>query len=354
MEKPKINYQFWLDKWHEEIGNSKVRNVSYSSFRGTLHECEEKILEIVKSPDLTELMILQAIDLINQWGGSESRHFYIDKKRKCFNNEIVLKNPRKLIAHPENLLIYKRGIEQAKKHQIESVNTFLKVFGIGPSYMGKHAYFWSELNLVIIDAKIAGCLGYKSSQNLLNKNSYESVIEFLNSIKEEEKLNHITDVEKAMFAFHRNFFKNNNLGFKSSFKYNSDLKFAIELANILSISTPLDLDFDNSQEIDFVKHMEKLNLKNEFIKILKWSSSDKFPLHEKVYSSKTNRISFRLPGGAKAFLTIMLMVDDLKYLLNGVGVDMNDMKNWRKADYSILMSEEFVGEVKLNYRKRKD
>ncbi len=238
MEKPKINYLYWLNKWHENIGNSTIRNVSYSSFRGTLHECEEKILEIVKSPNLTDEKILQAIDLINHWGGSESRYFYIDKKSKGLNNEIILKNPKNLITRPENLMIYKKGIEQAKKNQIKSAGTFLKIFGIGPSYMGKHAYFWSGLELVIIDAKIAGCLGYKSSQSLLNRNTYESVVEFLNSIKEEEKLNHVTDVEKAMFAFHKNFFTNNNLGFKSNFKDKTDLNFAIELTNKLDISVP--------------------------------------------------------------------------------------------------------------------
>lgn len=238
MQKPKIDYKYWLEKWHNNIGNSNVRNVSYSSFRGTLHECEEKILEIVNSPNLTDQMILDAIDLINHWGGSESRHFYIDKIKKGLNKEVIIRNPRKEISLSENLNIYREGIEQAKRNIADSANTFLKIYGIGPSYMGKHAYFWSGLNLVIIDAKIAGCLGYQTSQMLLAKNSYEAVVEFLNSIKVEEKLNHTTEVEKAMFAFHRNYFKNDNSGFKSNIEDKRDLKFAIELAIKLKIQIP--------------------------------------------------------------------------------------------------------------------
>jgi len=150
--------------------------------------------------------------------------------------------------------------------------------------------------------KVKGCLGYKSSQSLLNRNTYESVVEFLNSIKEEEKLNHVTDVEKAMFAFHKNFFTNNNLGFKSNFKDKTDLNFAIELANKLDISVPEALNSNKfTEELDFIFHIEGLNLKKELEKILEWSASDNFHLHEKVYSCGTNRISFRLLGGKKHF-----------------------------------------------------
>lgn len=235
----KIDYNYWLDKWTEKTGNTQVRKVKYSTFRGTLNECENRILEIVNKPNLNDDDILTVIDLINHWGGSESRHFYIDKRKKIEDGKILINNPRNLITIPENLNIYKLGINKAKRNDLDSLNHFLKIYGIGPSYIGKHAYFWSNRNLPIIDAKIAGVLGFKSSTTLLNTYSYQDIISIMENLRQENKLSHISDIEKAWFAFHKNYFNNSNTNFKKNIEDKTDLVSAIELAKRLEIENSI-------------------------------------------------------------------------------------------------------------------
>lgn len=103
-------------------------------------------------------------------------------------------------------------------------------------------------------------------------------------------------------------------------------------------------------ETDFVKQIQEQRLSERLKKVQAWSKQ--LPDHEKYYSCKTNRISFRLPGGKKAFLTIIFKRNDFIYLLNGTGVDMNNQKNWNKEDDSIFQRKEFIEEVKVNYDNR--
>ena len=103
-------------------------------------------------------------------------------------------------------------------------------------------------------------------------------------------------------------------------------------------------------EPDFEKQIQEQGLSERLIKAQAWSKQ--LPNHEKYYSCKTNRISFRLPGGKKAFLTIIFKRNDLIYLLNGKGVDMNNQINWIKANDSIFRCKEFLEVVKVKYKNR--
>jgi hypothetical protein len=103
-------------------------------------------------------------------------------------------------------------------------------------------------------------------------------------------------------------------------------------------------------ETEFAFQMQEKNLTDKLRIVLEWS--EKIPDHEKYYSCKTNRISFRLIGGKKAFLTIIFKKEYFIYLLNGIGVDMNNQKNWIKAEHSILSDPDFRKNVITNYKNR--
>jgi hypothetical protein len=237
MEKPNIDFNYWYNKWHENTGNSIALNVSYSDFRGTLNELESEILGIVNLSTLTDNDILRAIDLINQWGGKMSRGFYLAKTKRHEDGTILVRIPRQEIEKRENIDRYKIGINLAKENNLESVNYF-RQFGIGPSYIGKHAYFWSCCNLPIVDAKIAGILGYKSASVLLYNHEYNEVVNHMNVIKTNNNLINVVIVEKAMFAFHKNYFDNSNTQFKNNINDFTDCNYAIYIAKLLDILIP--------------------------------------------------------------------------------------------------------------------
>ncbi len=237
METPTINFNYWLNRWHETTGNANVLNVQYVNFNGTLSELESEILRMININNITNQDILRVIDLINLWGGKMSRGFYIPRRQLQVNGEINIVIPRQLIEQPENMDRYKIGISLAKENNLNSVNYF-RQFGIGPSYIGKHAYFWSNCNLPIVDAKIAGCFGYKSSQILLNNFTYTDVVQHMNIIKESNNLDNVVIVEKACFSLHNNYFDNGNTRFKENIQDFTDCKYAIQIAELLGIQIP--------------------------------------------------------------------------------------------------------------------
>jgi len=237
METPDLNYNHWLQKWYDNNGNKNVFRVSYSDFRGTLTECENAILEIVNQENITDIEILRVIDLINQWGGGMSRGFYLPKVKTLKDGQKLIRIPREVIKLPENINRYREGITLARDNNSDSINYF-RQFGIASSYIGKHAYFWSNYNLPIIDAKIAGVLGYRTSQSLLSNNTYESIIEHMRNIQTNHELNRLYNVEKGFFAFHKNYFNNTNTAFKNNIIDFIDCQYAIYIAGILEIVIP--------------------------------------------------------------------------------------------------------------------
>lgn len=237
METPNIDFNYWLSKWYETTGNANVLNVAYSDFRGTLNELESEILRVINYYNLTDQDILRVIDLVNQWGGKMSRGFYIPRPQIQNNGQILIVIPRQLIEEEENMDRYKVGINLARQNNLDSVNYF-RQFGIGPSYIGKHAYFWSNCNLPIVDAKIAGCFGYNSSQILLNTYTYANVVQHMNVIKEKNHLDNVVKVEKSLFSFHKNYFDNGNTKFKDNIQDFTDCTYAIHIANLLEIQIP--------------------------------------------------------------------------------------------------------------------
>lgn len=235
-----INFKYWKNQyaWNNGTNVYTNRNISeFSIYNGTPAECEIEIKMITKeinseNINSKETEILRAIDLINQWGGQTSRMFYSRHKKNNYSS------PRDRITNNPNLELYKKGIIQSKEINEIAFSTFKNIYGINESFSGKHAMFWSNFNLIVLDNKIAGALGYKTPNKLLNKLTYKEILNKFRKIQNENNFLNPTIVERAYFAFHNNYFKNNNCEFKSNISDFTDLEEAVNIGNILEIEIP--------------------------------------------------------------------------------------------------------------------
>lgn len=217
MKFPEIDYKFWLRNWHETIGEDKVytnKNIQeFIEFKDNINSCTQEISSLVNSSKLTKKIILRVVDLIYSWGGKSGRFFYDSSKNKI--------SPRKdLELNTDSLLKYSKGIDYAKKGEAGSKKIFEEIRGIGSSYASKHAYFWSlhsDNPLIIIDSKIAGSLGYKTINQLNSKIDYHNLVtNFKNKSIEEFSEKNPVLIERALFAFHNHYFKNDNSGWRKN------------------------------------------------------------------------------------------------------------------------------------------
>lgn len=229
----KIELEYWAAKYPWDETKQVYTNVNilnYSNFVGNAVDCEKQIMKIISKKSNSDSDILKVIDLINQWGGKTSRMFYSRNKK---NNFI---SPRDRIH--QNLEKYKAGINAAKANNLMAFELFKKVYGISDSFSGKHAMFWSKYNLIVIDNKIAGVLGYKNPSKLFKDYSYEDILNEAKKLAKTLNLENVTIVERALFTFHENYFDNSNTKFNKSIHDFTDLQVAIDVADSLNIKIP--------------------------------------------------------------------------------------------------------------------
>ncbi|MGI2133967.1 hypothetical protein ACRN93_21955 [Shewanella baltica] len=214
---PEIDYKFWLSNWKESIGQlqvfSNVNIAKYISFDGDINACTNEIFDIVSSGKTDKESILRVIDLIYSWGGKSGRFFYASTKG--------LPVPRDEIANNNTVFsMYLQGVVLAQSGNPATINHFCKINGIGPSYASKHAHFWSLKSaspLIIVDSKIAGSLAYSKIEQLRARYSDKDIIaKFNEKARIEFDENDPSKIEKALFAFHNHYFKNDNSGWKNN------------------------------------------------------------------------------------------------------------------------------------------
>ncbi len=234
MNLPKIDYSFWSENWSKSTGKLPVYSnenlKKFFTFSGDINECTSEI-KTITSAELTKGNILRVVDLIYSWGGRSGRMFYAKGKNGI---------PRKNMEEEDVLAVYKKGISLAKSGSLDSIAVFEKIYGIGPSYASKHAYFWSlnsESPLIIVDSKIAGALGFSTIPHLFNNYPYSTIISAFSKKSEEVFLEKDPSrIERALFSFHNNYFLNNNEGWKKSFQIFNDKVEAERIAKVLRIS----------------------------------------------------------------------------------------------------------------------
>ena len=235
-----INYNYWLNQYAWNNGVNVYTNINiaeFSNYLGTPAECEIEINRLISDININNIEnrnneILYIIDLINQWGGQTSRMFYSRHRRN--NNQ----SPRDRIMMPGNLNEYKRGIIESMEINEAAFQIFRNIYGISDSFSGKHARFWSNFNLIIIDNKIAGTMGFRNPTLLLNNRTYQEILNDFREIQIENGFLTPTMVERSLFAFHNNYFKNDNTGFKNNITNFTDCEEAVNIGRILGIEIP--------------------------------------------------------------------------------------------------------------------
>jgi hypothetical protein len=181
-------------KWETEqdIKYSTPIFASYHSYKALHDEIQKRTLEI----PVSKSELIKTILMIHHWGGSTGRYFMINRRGGSFIEQFK--------ANPIQIKIYKEACKQASLSNPDAFNLFCKIKGIGPSFAGKHAYFWSpgKNPLIIIDKYIAHYFDAKNVKELLQKKkSYTKIIEQFNNLKKEYKVKSILVIERGIFQY---------------------------------------------------------------------------------------------------------------------------------------------------------
>lgn len=216
MKFPEIDYQFWYTTWYETVGKkttySNVNSRKYMHFNGDLNACMDEIFSMISKKQFDKSTILRIVDLIYCWGGPSGRLFYVPMKGKDAPRQVLEDDVR---AFEQYML----GVQLAVDGNIKCIDEFCKLDGIGKSFATKHAYFWSHdsaFPLMIVDSKISGALGFTTTQQLEKAYSNEQLVTaFRKKAMKEFGESTPSMVERALFAFHNNYFLNDNSNWKN-------------------------------------------------------------------------------------------------------------------------------------------
>jgi hypothetical protein len=213
---PNIDFDYWLGVWNElqnKMAYFTPKMNLYSKIdKGiTYLQCETEILKIVEKINNTSVErseVLKVIDLIYRWGGPSGRMFYTKSNNKG-------NSPRRELELQDDLFNrYCDAIDLALAGKSSSKFLFESINGIGPSFASKHAAFWSSKStrpLIVIDSKIAGCFGKKKLELFEKEFHYDNTLnQFVNFGNSLTIPKTSQEIERSLFAFHLNFFNNEN------------------------------------------------------------------------------------------------------------------------------------------------
>jgi hypothetical protein len=181
-------------KWENEQGIKHSTPIfgTYNSYKALHDEIKKRTIEIpVNKNDL-----IKTIQMIHHWGGSTGRYFMTNRKGGSYLEQFK--------ANPNQIKIYREACKQASLSNPEAFHLFCNIKGIGPSFAGKHAYFWSPSKnpLVIIDKYVAHYFDANNAKELLQKKKgYSKTIELFNNLKKEHKVNSILVIERGIFQY---------------------------------------------------------------------------------------------------------------------------------------------------------
>jgi hypothetical protein len=192
----KINFQKYNDSWErdQKIEVKKPIDEKYLSY-GELHNEIKKRTKTI--PEKKE-ELLAIIFLIQKWGGSTGRYFFI--KKNGVSHFDTLKKTNNLIE------IYLNAAKKAMNGDSNSFDEFCKIPGIKESFAGKHAYFWStnKKPLIIIDKLLAEHFGFKTPAALLKEcGGYSNLYDLFNKEYKTQNLSSILVLERGIFQHTR-------------------------------------------------------------------------------------------------------------------------------------------------------
>lgn len=236
---PEINFCFWSKKnpyfSDAPLSKSIKSGLNYAKKGGLIDDVIEKI-EFMSSNDLVSIIrssiercnsnsdakdenFLRVFDLIQGWGGQMGRSPYVRPK----NHPVRLANSKGIAR------AYRDGISELISGNIDyALAEWIKINFLGVSFASKHLYFWGRFsayqNLPILDTRMKTIL-------YLNKNvklRYSEYFSHLNQISRDRNIDTV-NLERAVFAFSSNWFKNDSLDLVVNPDCNNDEKEARRL-----------------------------------------------------------------------------------------------------------------------------
>lgn len=191
-----INFDEYSRKWDfdQSLKQKKFIYLNFDSY-GLLHdEIKKKITNF--NHDNSELF--EVIYMIHKWGGVTGRYFIMNRKGGS--------NLEKFKQNERQIDIYKRAISRAVNGDPSAFDLFCEIKGIGASFAGKHAYFWSMPHrpMIIVDRLVANFFGLNTSEALIKKfGSYSLLYDFFEDQREILGLKSVLDLERGIFQYQR-------------------------------------------------------------------------------------------------------------------------------------------------------
>ena len=251
-----IDFKFWLksnDYYSDKKMTANVKTgFNHVSKAGLIRKYKENLktnqdlINLIKqkikqknNPDFySDIDLLTIFDLIQAWGGPMGRGPYVQPKANPSR-----KNQEKLYAQT-----YRRAVEMLyeidkdnyvyEKNILPIKDKIEELKRVGESFSTKHLSFWSRSldncpNLVIYDTRMREIIRAANKNIKDDKIPYKNFIDALLKGKEVLKLE-IHEIERAIFAFSSNYFKNKECTSKNlnkKFKTLKDKEIAMELVS---------------------------------------------------------------------------------------------------------------------------
>lgn len=212
-----IDFSYWKEKnpyfSETELNSSMRAALTLIKNRGFLKDFSPKtaldysvrIENEVKNfnpskPNYERLSLI--FDLIQAWGGQTGRTPYVVR------NGNLLSSRDRYIEWKSD---YLSGVKNALMEQpVHALRDWKKINGLGSSFAPKHLRFWTN-KFPVLDTRISFLLC--GSKKLLNSpDKYEEFLILLSQLVAHFNTDMLS-MEKALFAFSKNFFLNNNLTF---------------------------------------------------------------------------------------------------------------------------------------------
>ena len=249
---PQIDYEFWKEKnsyySSKKLGNQTIRGIKTVQKTGLLNSVIdddgniliksnaaliEIIIEKIKNFDLAKSSnneLLEIFDLIQAWGGP-GRAPYVRPKGdewRFRNIEEYANTYREAIKAIINLK--SKPLDDASIKKVEEL--IRRLDGVGISFATKHLFFWStglnfEKKLSIYDSRME--LLIRGANKLSSAPNYT---EFKKALEHQGRQSNIGSeiIERALFAFSKNYFPNKNLEIVKDYSLSKDIEVAESLS----------------------------------------------------------------------------------------------------------------------------
>ena len=250
---PQIDYDFWKEKnpyySSKKLDDQTMRGIKLVQKTGLLNSVIdddgniliksnaaliEIIVEKIKNFDLAKSSnneLLEIFDLIQAWGGTTGRAPYVKPKIDPYrfrNIEEYANTYHEAIKVIINL--------QSKPLDDESINeaekSICRLGGVATPFATKHLLFWSiglnfEKKLSIYDSRMK--LLIRGANKLSSAVNYKG---FLKALEHQGRQSNIGSeiIERALFAFSKNYFPNEELEIVKNYSLNKDIEVAESLS----------------------------------------------------------------------------------------------------------------------------